>query len=927
MKQIFRLEKIIDRQSSRVGSNYHSSKQLSSNGQQRLEQQNHINEFGEMLRGRQLSELTHLMECGTNINSTTHDQVFADATQYQTSNLIFSPQLLHKPHQSLTPNTQMLAGNHSSHQFKRGSGLQNLCLDQLQLNEQVQKLNSKKQYTSQNNLIQISHQISSPNNGFYVNNIEEQSQQDQRDCCEKSGKIRKPMKRFSEIASSGRGVGCRDKSRSEFVSTQAASPIIVDDSSLCSFSEEDNSQVDGTSSVEIRIEDVDTYTISEAGYKRQNIQKTQLKIDSSLKQDTSSCLQSPYMDSCANEEQMHEEELIEEYNDDDEIISNMATQNQLNNNRPKQDILNRDSGINFNNNIENEIYDNKLAHDKKNKQQQNQQQESQLSINLDIKFISSEQGITNANSIQQHEQIIKIENLYDEDKGFYTKEYIDSIILQGYQQNMQAVRNLPQYSQLNLSPSHLQKILLPPVNCLPKQQQKLYTLILDMDETLIYCRQNPYPGYQDIIQATSSAHNTYSCQVQIFTSYRPNLRKFLEQVSQIFEVVIFTASEKSYADLILDKIDPRNEFFSKRLYRDSCLPTPGGQYVKDLTILGRDLSRTIIVDNSIMAFAYNISNGIPIPSYYGQPWDNELYILTSILSEIINANVYQNIDIRVSIENIFQITQKLQLLTVTQQIQQSQILQHQQNNSQTSSNIYQQQFNEIQVQDISMCATVNNINFNQQLTTQENREKLQFNVNNNCLSRNEAGENFQPIQQQYSQTSQIPIIPSTQQFLNSRNGNQILQQNLNSDSNLRQQNFGIQQQNNNSNYQQNLNNFSHQQLQNQQQLNSQEIQNQNHTINLNVFNQQSIAAIEYQQTQRSTIHMPYLSNLMDSRSNNLLPQSNNNNYSEYSNNNSQYDQSMDYSYSSSIMTSNQSKQYQSNLQQTSDFQQTRAMIQ
>ena len=53
--------------------------------------------------------------------------------------------------------------------------------------------------------------------------------------------------------------------------------------------------------------------------------------------------------------------------------------------------------------------------------------------------------------------------------------------------------------------------------------------------------------------------------------------------------------------------------------------------MKDLSLLGRPLSQTIIVDNSIQAFALQISNGIPISSYFGQPWDRELYMLVSFM--------------------------------------------------------------------------------------------------------------------------------------------------------------------------------------------------------------------------------------------------------------------------------------------------------
>lgn len=144
-----------------------------------------------------------------------------------------------------------------------------------------------------------------------------------------------------------------------------------------------------------------------------------------------------------------------------------------------------------------------------------------------------------------------------------------------------------------------------------------YTLVLDLDETLVHCSISPFEGYDEILEC-------------IYISYRPFLIDFLERVSQYFEVVVFTASEKEYATMVLDRIDPERKYIHHRLFRDSCLPI-SGNYIKDLNVLGRDIDKTIIIDNSIIAFSLNIDNGIPIHSFTGDKQDTELHKLIQIL--------------------------------------------------------------------------------------------------------------------------------------------------------------------------------------------------------------------------------------------------------------------------------------------------------
>ena len=70
-------------------------------------------------------------------------------------------------------------------------------------------------------------------------------------------------------------------------------------------------------------------------------------------------------------------------------------------------------------------------------------------------------------------------------------------------------------------------------------------------------------------------------------------------------MVVFTASHKSYADVVLDFLDPHRELIQHRLYRDSCVLTEDGVHIKDLRIVAnRDLKDMVLVDNAVYSFGF-----------------------------------------------------------------------------------------------------------------------------------------------------------------------------------------------------------------------------------------------------------------------------------------------------------------------------------
>ena len=197
-------------------------------------------------------------------------------------------------------------------------------------------------------------------------------------------------------------------------------------------------------------------------------------------------------------------------------------------------------------------------------------------------------------------------------------------------------------------------------------------VVLDMDECLIHSQFMSRDAAKHAHQATSS-NGLYSWNDDTVESFlitlpdgsavkvnqRPHLHEFLKQVSSRYETHLFTAAVPVYADPVLDRLDPDRSIFAKRWYRADCsaVMTPHApRYAKDLTRLGGNPSRVVLVDNNPDSFRRNPENGILVPSFTHDPNDDSLLEVLGLLEELDGQT-----DVRPTLEAKFQLREQLGL--------------------------------------------------------------------------------------------------------------------------------------------------------------------------------------------------------------------------------------------------------------------------
>uniref|UniRef100_A0A8C7Z2M1 protein-serine/threonine phosphatase n=1 Tax=Oryzias sinensis TaxID=183150 RepID=A0A8C7Z2M1_9TELE len=130
-------------------------------------------------------------------------------------------------------------------------------------------------------------------------------------------------------------------------------------------------------------------------------------------------------------------------------------------------------------------------------------------------------------------------------------------------------------------------------------------VVIDLDETLVHSSFKPMnnPDFIIPVEIEGKLH-------QVYVLKRPHVDEFLKRMGELFECILFTASLSKYADPVSDMLDKRGTF-KNRLFREACV-FHKGNYVKDLSRLGRDLNRVIIIDNSPASYIFHPENAVYI---------------------------------------------------------------------------------------------------------------------------------------------------------------------------------------------------------------------------------------------------------------------------------------------------------------------------
>jgi import inner membrane translocase subunit TIM50 len=145
-----------------------------------------------------------------------------------------------------------------------------------------------------------------------------------------------------------------------------------------------------------------------------------------------------------------------------------------------------------------------------------------------------------------------------------------------------------------------------------------HTLVLDLESTLVSSTWDRKYGWRH--------------------AKRPGVDKFLLDMAQYYEIVLYSPSIQGIAEPVVDSLDKQG-CIMHRLFRDATYYT-NGIHVKDLSRLNRNVSRIVVLDDDPAEVSFQPENLIRVKPYTDPTdrTDNTLARITPFLIEIAREN-------------------------------------------------------------------------------------------------------------------------------------------------------------------------------------------------------------------------------------------------------------------------------------------------
>ncbi|XP_048564587.1 mitochondrial import inner membrane translocase subunit TIM50-like [Triticum urartu] len=152
---------------------------------------------------------------------------------------------------------------------------------------------------------------------------------------------------------------------------------------------------------------------------------------------------------------------------------------------------------------------------------------------------------------------------------------------------------------------------------LPPQEQHVFTIVLDLNETLVYSDWKRERGWR--------------------TFKRPGVDAFLEHLAKFYEVVVYSDQLSMYVDPVMERLDAKG-CVRHRLSRVATKYVNGKHY-RDLSKLNRDPARVIYISGHALDSCLQPENCLPIKPWKLEAEDTQLIDLIPLLEFVATARV------------------------------------------------------------------------------------------------------------------------------------------------------------------------------------------------------------------------------------------------------------------------------------------------